>query len=205
MEIADNNLQLPTDPMEGLSLWLKEAESGGMPEPTAMTLATVSPSGQPSARIVLFKGFSQQGGERFPRFFTNYESRKSREMETNPHVCLVFHWAKQERQIRIEGVVEKLSRDESDGYFQSRARGSRIGAWASPQSRPIASRSELEKLVSEFETKFKEGDVPLPPYWGGWRVRPTRVEFWNGGSHRLHDRFAFEKTSHGWNVSRLAP
>ncbi|MES2854319.1 MAG: pyridoxamine 5'-phosphate oxidase, partial [Bdellovibrionota bacterium] len=144
-------------------------------------------------------------GERAPRFFTNYESRKSNDMTSNPHVSLVFHWGPMQRQIRIEGVVERVSRGESEIYFDSRERGSQIGAWASPQSHSIQSREELEQIVKDVEARFKDQKVVCPPHWGGWRVVPERIEFWQGVKNRLHDRFVFTKSAEGWNVTRLAP
>ena len=201
-----NQAALPQDPMDGLQLWLKEAETAGMPEPTAMTLATVGQDLRPSARIVLFKGFSRdERGHRCPRFFTNYESRKSLELVSNSHVALVFHWTTMQRQIRIEGVVERVSRAESEEYFRSRPRGSQIGAWASPQSRLIDNREELDRLVSEIEAKFDGQVIPCPPNWGGWRVIPERIEFWQGIPNRLHDRFVFERKDGVWACARLAP
>jgi pyridoxamine 5'-phosphate oxidase len=194
------------DPMDGLLVWLKEAETAKIPEHVAMTLSTVSTTGQPSSRIVYFKGFSKNGGGlRCPRFFTNYESQKSKEIETNPQISLLFYWPTQWRQIRIEGQAERVSVEESEEYFQSRARGSRVGAWASPQSDPIKGREDLEARVLEIEAKFEGKDSPCPPFWGGWRVDPRRVEFWQGGTHRLHDRRVFTKIKTNWVKSTLAP
>lgn len=206
MNASDNNLNLPTDPIEGLLRWLKDAEDAGLTEPTAMTLATATPDGKPSARIVLFKGLSAlPDGRRCPRFFTNYRSRKSRELSENPHASLVFHWAKQARQIRVEGRFEKTSTKENEDYFSTRPRGSQIGAWASPQSQAIPTREALDRLVKETEDKFGSSPIPCPPFWGGWRLVPTRVEFWQGVTNRLHDRFVYEWSGAGWTFSRLAP
>ena len=175
-----------------------------------MTLSTVSNQGQPSSRIVYFKGLSSStSGVRCPRFFTNYESQKSQEMLENPRVSLLFYWPVQWRQVRIEGRVEKVSYEESDAYFQSRARGSRIGAWASPQSSVIQSRSALETRVDEVTKRFEGKDIPCPPFWGGWRVVPSRIEFWHGGESRLHDREVYERSGQSqdgvWKRMRLAP
>jgi pyridoxamine 5'-phosphate oxidase len=202
----EHEFNLPADPMDGLLRWLAEAEAAGMPEHVAMTLSTVSFENQPSSRIVYFKGFSKSAdGARCPRFFTNYESQKSKEMTETPLVSLLFYWANQWRQVRIEGRVEKTSYEESNAYFQTRARGSRIGAWASPQSHVIKDRAELEARVADVEAKFDGKEVPCPPFWGGWRVIPQRVEFWQGGDSRLHDREVFEWDGRAWARSRLAP
>lgn len=202
----DHDLLLPADPIDGLMTWLKEAEAKGLPEPTAMTLATVGQNGKPSARIVLFKGLSQsQSGRRCPRFFTNYESRKSSEIEVRPDIALAFHWTTLQRQLRIEGRCEKVSPEESNAYFQSRARGSQIGAWSSPQSEEIPDRETLERLVKETEERFGDGPIPCPPFWGGWRVVPTRIEFWQGQTFRLHDRIVYEWVDGAWITKRLAP
>ncbi len=204
--MADHEFHLPEDPMDGLLEWLEKARLDAIPEHIAMTLSTVSSEGQPSARIVYFKGFSAlASGERCPRFFTNYESQKSREMNENPRVSLLFYWPAQWRQVRIEGRVEKVSDEESNAYFQTRARGSRIGAWASPQSSVIKSREELEARVNEVAERYEGKEIPCPPFWGGWRVIPERVEFWHGGESRLHDREVFTRAGRGWTRARLAP
>jgi pyridoxamine 5'-phosphate oxidase len=201
-----HELNLPADPIDGLLRWLEEAKAAQVPEHIAMTLSTVSKHSQPSSRIVYFKGLSVSGmGERCPRFFTNYDSQKSREMIENPRVSLLFYWPVQWRQVRIEGRVEKLSHEESDAYFQTRARGSRIGAWASPQSSVLKSREELEARVADVTKKFEGKEIPCPPFWGGWRVIPSRVEFWLGGDSRLHDREVFERSGSSWKKTRLAP
>ena len=204
-------LDLPSDPIDAFLGWLKNAETAGINEPTAMTLATATPQGRPSARVVLFKGIGTgKAGMRGIKFFTNYESRKSDELMKNPFASVCFFWPEtggfRQRQVRMEGEVTKVAPGESEIYFQSRPRGSRIGAWASPQSRKISSREELLKLVADVETRFKEAPVPCPPYWGGWCLWPTRIEFWQAGDFRLHDRFVFERTTLGeWTITRLAP
>lgn len=202
----EHDLALPSDPIDGLLQWLKDAEASGQHEHTAMTLATATEAGRPSARIVLFKGLSVAGdGRRCPKFFTNYESRKSKEMAGNPFAALVFHWHEPHRQLRIEGRLEKTSREESEAYFRSRPRGSQIGAWASPQSREISSREELEAMVESIEKKFGNDPITCPPFWGGWRLVPERIEFWQGVPDRLHDRLAYEWNGSSWTTSRLAP
>ena len=202
----EHDLHLPIDPIDGLNGWLKEAEEKGLPEPTAMTLATIGLDGKPSARIVLYKGTSPNSeGRRCPRFVTNYESRKSQEIEKNPDVALVFHWTTLQRQIRVEGRAEKISAAESDAYFQKRARGSQIGAWASPQSQVIPNREMLDRLVEETEARFAEGPIPRPEFWGGWRVVPTAIEFWQGQTYRLHDRIRYVWKGSAWVTERLAP
>ena len=204
--MQEHDLHLPSDPIDGLNQWLKEAEAKGLPEPTAMTLATIGLDGKPSARIVLYKGTSTNDeGRRCPRFVTNYESRKSREIKAHPDVALVFHWTTLQRQIRVEGRAEKLPAAESDAYFAGRARGSQIGAWASPQSQVIPDRETLDRLVEETETRFAEGPIPRPEFWGGWRIVPTRIEFWQGQIDRLHDRIRFFWTGSAWATERVAP
>ncbi len=200
-------IQLTKNPFDGILKWLEEAKNQGVLEPTAMSLATANAQGVPSVRIVLLKDLSPPtaDGRRAPRFFTNYDSRKSKEILENPQAALALFWAPLARQIRIEGRIEKLSAEESNDYFQSRARGSRIGAWASPQSQKIESRAELLKLVAEVEKKFEGKEIPCPPNWGGWRVIPERIEFWQGGEYRLHDRFLYEWNGRDWSISRLAP
>jgi pyridoxamine 5'-phosphate oxidase len=207
LNVTDHDLELPIDPIDGLLQWLKEAEFAKIPEHVAMTLSTVSFELQPSSRIVYFKGLSESAdGQRCPRFFTNFESQKSNEIAETPNVALLFYWPAQWRQVRIEGKAEKVSYQESNAYFQSRARGSQIGAWASPQSHVIANRAELETRVSELEIKFAGQPIACPPFWGGWRVIPQRIEFWQGGESRLHDRFVYEKNSLlEWTRRRLAP
>ena len=204
--VADENLNLPSDPVEGFLLWLADAEKAGLPEPTAMTLATATREGRPSARVVLFKGMGlSSDGVMGLRFFTNYKSPKSKDLELNPFAALTFFWPGLHRQLRIEGSIEKISNAESDIYFQSRPRGSRIGAWASPQSQKIKSRAELLKLVADAEIKFTDHEITCPDYWGGWLLKPERVEFWQAGEFRLHDRFEYVRSGQSWQCGRLAP
>ncbi|MBI5917274.1 MAG: pyridoxamine 5'-phosphate oxidase [Bacteroidetes bacterium] len=183
--------------------WFQDALKAGAGEPNAMTLATSTPDGRPSARVVLLKDYGPDGFT----FFTNYESRKGRELEANPNVALVFLWLDLQRQVRIEGQVEKLPRAASESYFQSRPRGSQIGAWASPQSSLLENREVLEAKVEAAEKKFQGVDrLPLPEFWGGYLVKPTLIEFWQGQSSRLHDRFQYTKQADGgWLIERLAP
>lgn len=190
------------DPFEQFGIWFGQAVESKLPEPNAMTLATVDKSGSPKARIVLLKESSPEGFI----FYTNYESNKGLEMAENPNVALVFNWLELFRQIRIEGSVTKISSLTSESYFQSRPRGSQIGAWASPQSRVISSREEIEDNERIVEEKFKGAEVlPLPPFWGGYLVRPVKIEFWQGRANRLHDRILYTKISDSWKRDRLAP
>ena len=183
--------------------WWHEAIEAEIEEANALTLATVNLQGQPSARIVLLKGLHQDGFE----FFTNYESQKAKDMEVNRHVALLFFWKELERQVRIEGLVEKVSKERSEQYFQSRPRGSQIGAWSSPQSLVIPDRSVIENNLKATEVKYAEVDpLPLPEHWGGYLVRPRQYEFWQGRPDRLHDRFRYVHKPDGlWIVERLAP
>ena len=190
-------------PVVQFRAWLEEAVAARLDEPTAMNLATVDAAGQPAARIVLLKGLPHD--EAF-LFYTNYDSRKGQELAARPLAALTFFWPGLERQVRIEGRVEKVSEEESTAYFQSRPRSSQIGAWASPQSQPIESREALEAREHEVAARF-EGQEPLPrpPHWGGYLLRPHRVEFWQGRPSRLHDRIVYEQHEGGWQLSRLAP
>ncbi len=193
---------LSPDPMEMFRRWWAEAIAADIYEVNAMTLATVSPEGQPSARTVLLKGILDEGFE----FYTNYKSHKAREMEMNPQVALLFFWKELEKQIRIEGIVEKVSEERSKQYFQSRPRSSQIGAWASPQSQVIQNRQEIINEVIRLEKQFEgEDPLPLPEHWGGYLVRPHAYEFWQGRENRLHDRFVYTKEKAGWSINRLAP
>ncbi len=189
------------DPLKQFELWLNEAIAANLPEPNAMTLATVGSDLRPSTRIVLIKGLDARG----PVWFTNYQSRKGMEVAGNPYAALQFHWVEMERSVRIEGVVEKISAEESDAYFQSRPLGSRIGAWASPQSDVVASRAVLEANEAEFAAKFGD-NPPRPPHWGGYRLKPDNWQFWQGRPSRLHDRLRYTLQKDGnWLRERLAP
>ncbi|HEX9659299.1 MAG TPA: pyridoxamine 5'-phosphate oxidase [Rhodothermales bacterium] len=189
------------DPFDIFREWFAIAGESRILLPEAMTLATSTPDGKPSARMVLFKGLDDRGF----RFFTNYESRKGRQLDENPHAALVFHWAVLHRQVRIEGSVERLTKEESEAYFKTRPRGSRIGAWASRQSRRLEKRKDLEDAARALADEYAGRDVPLPPFWGGFRVIPNQIEFWQGRSDRLHDRIRFNRIESGWESERLYP
>lgn len=191
---------LRKSPFDQFADWFQEAEIFGIDEPNIMTLATASPEGKPSARIVLLKSYSQKGFT----FFTNYTSKKGLEIKKNPHAALVFLWLPMERQVRIEGLIEKVSDQESDEYFSSRPKGSRLGAWASPQSQEISSYESLLNLQKEQEAKFNE-NIPRPTNWGGFILKASLMEFWQGRSNRLHDRFEYQLTEGKWKIRRLAP
>jgi len=189
-------------PTQLFNRWFAEAKQAGILLPESMLLATCNPNNQPSLRTVLLKSFDDKGFV----FFTNYNSKKAKEIADNPQVSLLFHWTILQRQVRIEGKVEKISFEESEEYFHSRGRGSQIGAWASHQSEPLTSRKDLELKVKEIEAKYKDQTVPLPPFWGGYRVVPEKIEFWQGKADRLHDRFEFNHQADGqWTVVRLNP
>jgi pyridoxamine 5'-phosphate oxidase len=192
--------EVDRDPMKQFGVWMVEAIHAQVPEPTAMSLATADAKGNPSARIVLLKGVDPRGFV----FFTNYESRKGRDLAANPRAGLTFLWKELERQVRIEGSVEKVTPAESAAYFATRPLGSRIGAWASPQSEVIASRAWLEGRWDELARLHGE-NPPLPPHWGGYRVMPHYLEFWQGRRSRLHDRVAYTKSGPQWKIARLAP
>ena len=188
------------DPLKQFGVWMVEAIHSQVPEPTAMTLATADAKGKPAARIVLLKGVDPRGFV----FFTNYQSRKGRELAENPQAALTFLWKELERQVRIEGRVEKVTADESRAYYETRPLGARIGAWASPQSEVIENRAWLEKRWDELSTQY--GDAPaLPPHWGGYRVMPEYLEFWQGRRSRLHDRITYKRDGTAWKLARLAP
>lgn len=189
------------DPYAQFKAWFKSAKDCGIVLPESMTLSTVDEEGQPSCRVVLLKELSAEGFV----FFTNYASDKAQDLTTNPKVALTFHWNILQRQVRIKGVVEKISSADSNEYFQSRGRGSRIGAWASHQSSVIASRSILEDNVKYCTEKFANKDVPLPEFWGGYVVKPISIEFWQGKADRLHDRFSYVRDGEDWRVDRLSP
>ncbi len=189
------------DPFRQFSLWMNQAIEAQMPEPNAMTLATATPDGTPSARIVLLKGVDTAGFV----FYTNYESDKGQQIALNPRVALVFLWVDLERQVRVEGTASLMNAAESDAYFQTRPLGSQLGAWASHQSRVIPSRALLEQRLQELQTQFAEQTVPRPPNWGGYRVTPRSIEFWQGRRNRLHDRIRYTLQEDSWHIERLSP
>jgi pyridoxamine 5'-phosphate oxidase len=215
----DNDMQLPEirkeytqaslrkagvepDPIRQFQTWLTQALGANIPEPNAMTLATATPDGRPSARVVLLRGIDEAGFT----FHTNYESRKGRELAGNPWAALVFYWPALERQVRVEGTVERLPPAESDAYFRTRPTGSRLGAWASPQSSVVPSREALEQRLQEVAREYEGREVPRPPFWGGYRLRPVAVEFWQGRPNRFHDRLLYRRLPSGaWQIERLAP
>ncbi len=189
------------DPFAQWSAWFADAQAAGMLEAHAMIVATADGRGRPSARTVLLRGWDERGFV----FFTNYASRKGREIGAVPFAALLFYWDRLERQVRIEGPIAPVSAAESDAYFARRPRGHQLSAWASQQSSVIAERAELERAMAEAERRFAGVDVPRPPYWGGYRVAPERVEFWQGRPDRVHDRLVYERTDDGWTRARLAP
>lgn len=191
---------LDEDPLARFRRWYEDAEAAS-PVPEAAALATATPDGRPSVRMVLVKRVDERGFA----FHTNLESRKGGELAANPRAALLFHWRELGRQARIEGAVERVSEAEADEYFRTRPRESRLAAWASPQSRPIADRAELDELYRRAEARFAGGDVPLPPHWGGFRVVPDAYEFWQHGENRLHDRVRYGRDGNGWRRERLAP
>ena len=197
LDIADAD----PNPFRQFDVWFKQAIDAQLPEPNTMTLATVDPRGRPSARIVLIKGVDERGFV----FFTNYESRKGLELAQNPHASLLFYWIELERQVRVEGAVVKTSDAESDTYFASRPVGSRIGAWASEQSKVIESRAALEAREREFIAQYGD-NPPRPPHWGGYRLIPDAIEFWQGRPSRLHDRLLYTRSGNAdWTIARLSP
>jgi pyridoxamine 5'-phosphate oxidase len=189
------------DPIRQFHTWFEQALAAELPEPNAMILSTVSTDGRPSARVVLIKGYDERGFV----FFTNYDSRKGRELSAMPFAALTFFWPELERQIRIEGVVAKTTAEESDGYYQSRPRGSQLGAWASQQSEPVADRATLDHSLAEWEARYRDGPVPRPPHWGGYRLVPEVIEFWQGRPSRMHDRLEYRRAGDGWTRRRLSP
>jgi pyridoxamine 5'-phosphate oxidase len=190
------------DPIVQFQVWFDQATRAAVPEPAAMALATATADGRPSVRMVLLRGVDARGFT----FFTNYQSRKADEIDVNPQAALVFFWYPLERQVRIEGRVERTSASESDAYFHGRPRGARIGAWASPQSRVIASREELESRYGELENHHAAEGIPRPAYWGGYRLVPEAIEFWQGRLNRLHDRLRYTRLpTQEWRLERLAP
>ena len=192
---------LDPDPLKQFERWFADARDAGLAAPEAMALATATPEGLPSVRMVLLKGAGEQGFD----FYTHYESRKGGELEANPHAALLFHWQSLGRQVRIEGGVARIGAEESRAYFVTRPLESRLAAWASPQSRALASRAELERLYADAKTRFPGAEVPLPPHWGGFRVQPEAYEFWQHGDDRLHDRVRYTRHGAAWRRERLAP
>lgn len=196
-----------SDPFALFDAWMGEAAEAEVNDPNAVALATVAPDGMPSARMVLLKGVDARGFV----FYTNLESRKGRELAETPKAALLFHWKSLRRQVRVQGPVQPVAAEEADAYFASRPRASRIGAWASAQSRPLESRFALERKVAEYTAKFNVGEIPRPPHWSGFRVLPERIEFWRDGAFRLHDRFVFERAggagdgAAAWSIARLYP
>jgi pyridoxamine 5'-phosphate oxidase len=189
------------DPFARFARWYAEAEASEPSDPNAMTVVTATPDGRPSARTILLKGVDPRGFV----FYTNKESRKSDELAGNPHIALLFYWKSLGRQIRIEGEVEAVTDAEADAYFASRLRISRLGAWASQQSRPLDARTTLERRLAEYEAKYPGDDIPRPPYWSGYRVLPRRFEFWQNMDYRLHDRTIYDRTTDGWTMGKLFP
>ena len=192
---------LSQEPLEQFEHWFAEAKRAGVEVPEAMTLATADGEGVPSARMVLLKGAGEDGFV----FYTGYGSRKSEELDQNPRAALVFYWRPLGRQVRVEGSVERVSEPESAAYFATRPRGSQLAAWASQQSRPLGSRDELERRYAELEREYEDREVPLPPHWGGYRLRPEAIEFWEHRENRLHDRLRYTRAREGWKVERLSP
>lgn len=193
---------LHSDPLQQFGAWFAAALAADIRDVNAMSLATATPDGKPSVRIVLLKGFDERGFA----FFTNYDSEKGREIESNPAAALAFYWVQLERQVRISGAVERTSREDSAAYFHSRPVGCRLGAWVSKQSEVIDARKVLDARLTEMTERFASGDIPLPPHWGGYRVKPDKIEFWQGRPNRLHDRFRYSRQADGtWLIDRLAP
>jgi pyridoxamine 5'-phosphate oxidase len=189
------------DPIVQFHEWFEKVIDADLHEPNAMILATATAEGKPSARTVLLKGYDERGFV----FYSNYEGRKAKEIDANPTCALLFYWGELERQVRIEGRASRLSGEESDAYFASRPRGSRLGAWASEQSRPLEDRSILEERVRALEAEYEGREIPRPPFWGGYRVEPDTIEFWQGRENRLHDRIIYHRSGRGWKIVRLQP
>ena len=193
--------ELPLSPFELFRKWFWTAKEYQLPEHNAISLSTIDQNGNPDSRMVLLKRISDKGFV----FFTNYESPKSKQIKNHPYVAFTLHWASFERQIRVKGQVERLSANESDDYFDSRPDGSKIGAWASPQSKPIPNRQYLDNLKADYDAMFEDKPIRRPDFWGGFFIRPHLIEFWQGQPDRLHDRFEYTKGDSGWEVRRLAP
>ena len=198
-ELLEENVS--QNPVDQFTAWFDQALLSEVVEPNAMSLATADKNGSPSVRIVLLKGFDREGF----RFFSNYKSRKGKELEENPRASLCFFWPELERQVRLEGEVIKMSRKESENYFLKRPRLSQLGAWASNQSEEVESREKLEERFEKLKEKYREEPIPVPQFWGGYRLKPSSVEFWQGRRGRLHDRLLYEKESDGWAIKRLSP
>jgi pyridoxamine 5'-phosphate oxidase len=196
-----DSADLAPDPIEQFRAWLADARDAGIYEPEGMTVSTVDADGRPASRYVLLRGLDERGY----CFYTNYDSAKGRALAANPHAALTFGWLEIHRSVRVEGTVERLSAAESDAYFAARPRAAQISAWASPQSEVIAGRDELERAFADTERRFAGAEVPRPPHWGGFLVRPARVELWQGRAGRLHDRLRYERDGDGWRIERLAP
>jgi len=196
-----DELDVDLNPFVQFDKWFQQTLNARVPEPNAMVLATATPEGRPSVRMVLLKSFDERGFV----FFTNYESRKSVELLLNAHAALLFYWQELERQVRIEGSVEKVSRKETEEYFQTRPPESKLGAWASKQSSVIPGRGVLEQKAADLKEKYRDQDVPAPPFWGGFRVQPTIFEFWQGRANRLHDRIRYTLSGGVWTIERLSP
>lgn len=193
--------EVPANPLTLFETWFEEATAAGLAEPNAMSLATSASDGRVSCRTVLLKGCDSRGFV----FFTNYDSRKGRQLAENPEAALLFPWVALERQVEVSGSVERLSEQESTAYFESRPAGSRLGAWVSHQSQPIPNRAVLLERLADLEKRFCDGGIPKPPFWGGFRVLPRTIEFWQGGDHRLHDRIIYVREGDGWRIGRLSP
>ena len=193
--------EVDPDPTVQFHEWFENAVEADLHEPNAMILATATNDGKPSARTVLLKGYDERGFV----FYTNYEGRKAKEIEANPACALLFYWGELERQVRIEGRATRLSGEESDAYFASRPPGSRLGAWASEQSHPVEDRSILEERVRALQAEYEGREIPRPPFWGGYRIEPETIEFWQGRENRLHDRIVYHRSGRGWKIVRLQP
>lgn len=193
--------ELKDDPFEQFETWFREANEGGLDNPNAFSLATVGSSGMPSLRTVLLKSFDRDGFV----FYTNYGSNKAKELAHNPYAAMLFHWLEFDRQVKVQGDVVKVSQAESLKYFATRPRGSQLGAWSSQQSQPVATRALLQQAFDSMRTKFAEGEIPLPDFWGGYRIRPRVIEFWQGRENRMHDRFEFRREGEQWAIRRLSP